>query len=67
MYHTFFFRSTVTYSHHVIAFHIWFIFILTLVVKLAEEIEGNYGVKVHHHSQQAHCHHELAETRKKQN
>lgn len=50
-----------THSHHVVTFHIRFIFIFTLVVKLAEEIEGNYGVKVHHHSQQAHRHHELAE------
>lgn len=55
-----------TYSHHVITFHIWFIFILTLVVKLPEEIEGNDSVEVDHHGQQAHCHHELAETRRKQ-
>lgn len=51
---------TLTYSHHVVTFHIWFIFILTFVVKLAEEIEGNDSVKVNHHSQQTHCHHELS-------
>lgn len=49
------------YSHHVITLHVWFILIFTLVVKLAEEVEGHYSVEVHNHSQQTHRHHELWE------
>lgn len=54
--------SITTYRHHVVALHVRLVFVLALVVKLAEEIEGDYGVEVDDHGQQPHGHHELAET-----
>ncbi len=48
-----------TYSHHVVTLHIRFIFILTHVVELPEEIEGHHGIEVDHHSQQTHRHQQL--------
>lgn len=48
-----------TYGHHVVALHVRLVLVLALVVKFAEEIEGDDGVEIDDHGQQAHRHHQL--------
>lgn len=48
-----------SYRHHVVTFHVWFIFIFTLVVEFAEEVEGHNSVKVYYDSQESYSKHKL--------
>ena len=43
-----------THGEHVVALHVPGAAVLALVVELAEEVEGDHGVEIHHHRQQAH-------------
>lgn len=53
------FEACFTYRHHVITFHIWFIFIFTFIVELAEEVECHNSVKIHYYSQESYSKHKL--------
>ena len=48
-----------THSHHVVTLHVGLVLVLAHVVELPEEVEGDHGVEVDHHGQQAHRHHQL--------
>lgn len=48
-----------TYRHHVITFHIWFIFVFTFIVEFAEEVERHNSVKIHYYSQESYSQHKL--------
>lgn len=52
-----------TYSHHVVTFHVWLVFILALVVELSEEVEGHHRVEIDHDCQQAHRQYQLERDR----
>lgn len=51
-----------THSKHVIALHVLGVFVVTLVVKLSEEVEGHDSVEIHHNRQQAHSQDQLTDT-----
>ena len=48
-----------THGEHVVALHVPGAAVLALVVELAEEVEGDHGVEIHHHRQQAHRQNQL--------
>ena len=51
-----------THSKHIIALHILGVLVVTLVVKLPEEVEGHNGVEIHDNRQQAHSQDQLTDT-----
>ncbi len=55
-------NGNLTYSEHVVALHVLGVFIVTLVVKLPEEVEGHNSVEIHDNCQQADCQDQLTNT-----
>lgn len=51
-----------THSEHVVALHVLGVFIVTLVVKLPEEVEGHNSVEIHNNCQQTHSQDQLTNT-----
>lgn len=51
-----------THSKHVIALHVLGVLVVTLIVKLPEEVEGHDSVEIHDHRQQAHSQDQLTDT-----
>lgn len=54
--------SQLTHSKHVVALHVLGVLVITLVVKLPEEVECHDGVQIHHDRQQAHSQDQLTDT-----
>lgn len=48
-----------SYRHHVITFHVWFIFIFTFVVEFAEEVERHNSVQIDNYSEESYSEHKL--------
>lgn len=51
-----------THGEHVVALHVSGVLVVTLVVKLPEEVEGHNSVEIHDNRQQAHSEHQLTNT-----
>lgn len=51
-----------THGKHVVALHVSGVLVVTLVVKLPEEVERHHGVEIHHDRQQAHREGQLTDT-----
>lgn len=54
--------ANLTHSKHVIALHVLGVLVITLVVKLPEEVEGQNSVEIDDHCQQAHSQDQLTDT-----
>lgn len=52
---------TFTHSQHVVALHVLGVLVVTLVVKLPEEVEGHDSVEIHDNRQQAHSQDQLTD------
>lgn len=52
----------VTHRKHIIALHVLGVLVITLVVKLPEEVEGQNSVEVDNNCQQAHSQDQLTQT-----
>lgn len=56
--------ANLTYSKHVVTLHILSVYVITLVVKLPEEVEGDNSVEIHNDCQQTHSQDQLTEKQK---